>query len=153
MERSGVKAITDCLIHGYFSGFSCLRPAAAQWIWIFQESLPGMGHGTLLTVISECGTDMRRWPTAKHFTSWLGLAPRNKVSGGRLLSSGTAVGSQSCPDYYLDGRASFGAYADISRWISKTFSSEDWSPKGNHCNSTQVGRTLLPSITRWHIPC
>ncbi|MEA5473790.1 hypothetical protein VB716_06100, partial [Synechococcus sp. CCY9201] len=39
MERSGVKAITDCLIHGYFSGFSCLRPAAAQWIWIFQESL------------------------------------------------------------------------------------------------------------------
>jgi len=34
---------------------------------------------------------MRRWPTAKHFTSWLGLAPRNKGTGGRLLSSGTAA--------------------------------------------------------------
>src|SRR5207244_2856834 len=32
---------------------------------------------------------MRKWPTAKHFTSWLCLAPRNKISGGRLLSSKT----------------------------------------------------------------
>lgn len=30
---------------------------------------------------------MEKWPTAKHFTSWLGLAPQNKVSGGRVLSS------------------------------------------------------------------
>ena len=32
---------------------------------------------------------MRRWPTEKHFTSWLALAPNNKISGGRLLSSRT----------------------------------------------------------------
>ncbi len=32
---------------------------------------------------------MSRWPTEKHFTSWLTLAPQNKVSGGRLLSSRT----------------------------------------------------------------
>jgi transposase len=32
---------------------------------------------------------MTRWPTDKHFTSWLTLAPQNKVSGGRLLSSRT----------------------------------------------------------------
>ena len=32
---------------------------------------------------------MRRWPTEKHFTSWLTLAPCNKISGGRLLSSKT----------------------------------------------------------------
>ena len=32
---------------------------------------------------------MRPWPTEKHFTSWLALAPNNKVSGGRLLSSRT----------------------------------------------------------------
>jgi transposase len=69
------------------------RPLCAALCGRDMMQLPGMGHGTLLTVISECGTDMRRWPTAKHFTSWLGLAPRNKVSGGRLLSSGTAVGA------------------------------------------------------------
>ena len=32
---------------------------------------------------------MSRWPTEKHFTSWLTLAPNNKISGGRLLSSRT----------------------------------------------------------------
>ena len=32
---------------------------------------------------------MSRWPTQKHFTSWLTLAPHNKISGGRLLSSAT----------------------------------------------------------------
>jgi hypothetical protein len=32
---------------------------------------------------------MSRWPTEKHFTSWLTLAPHNKISGGRLLSSKT----------------------------------------------------------------
>ena len=32
---------------------------------------------------------MTRWPTEKHFTSWLALAPNNKISGGRLLSSRT----------------------------------------------------------------
>jgi hypothetical protein len=60
------------------------RPLCAALCGRDMMQLPGMGHRTLLTVISECGTDMRRWPTAKHFTSWLGLAPRNKVSGGRF---------------------------------------------------------------------
>jgi transposase len=32
---------------------------------------------------------MKKWPTAKHFTSWLTLAPGNKISGGRVLSSKT----------------------------------------------------------------
>ena len=42
-----------------------------------------------LKLLSEIGTDMTRWPTEKHFTSWLTLAPKNKISGGRLLSSQT----------------------------------------------------------------
>ena len=32
---------------------------------------------------------MSRWPSEHHFTSWLTLAPNNKISGGRLLSSRT----------------------------------------------------------------
>jgi len=38
-------------------------------------------------LISECGTDLSRWPSAKHFTSWLALAPGCKVSGGKVLSA------------------------------------------------------------------
>jgi transposase len=51
--------------------------------------IDGIGAYTALKVVAEIGTDMRRWPSAQHFTSWLTLAPKNKVSGGRLLSSQT----------------------------------------------------------------
>jgi hypothetical protein len=51
--------------------------------------IDGIGAYTALKLIGEIGTDMGRWPTAQHFTSWLTLAPKNKVSGGRLLGSQT----------------------------------------------------------------
>jgi|SRR5687768_630707 len=53
------------------------------------SQIHGLGPYTVLRLIGECGDDMRKWPTAKHFTSWLTLAPGNKISGGRVLSSKT----------------------------------------------------------------
>jgi transposase len=44
---------------------------------------------TALTVIGEIGLDMSRWPTEKHFGSWLGVAPGSKISGGKRLSGRT----------------------------------------------------------------
>lgn len=49
----------------------------------------GMGPYLALKLVAECGNDMTRWPSAKHFTSWLCLAPGNKISGGKVLSSKT----------------------------------------------------------------
>ena len=51
--------------------------------------IDAIGPSTALQLIGEIGTDMSRWRSEKHFTSWLTLAPHNKVSGGRLLSSKT----------------------------------------------------------------
>ena len=53
------------------------------------SQIDGIGPYNALRLLSEIGADMTRWPTEKHFTSWLTLAPQNKVSGGRLLSSRT----------------------------------------------------------------
>ncbi len=44
---------------------------------------------TVQTILSEIGLDMHRWPTVKHFTSWLGLAPYQDISGGKTLRTGT----------------------------------------------------------------
>ena len=49
----------------------------------------GLGPYLALKLISECGTDLSAWPSTKHFTSWLSLAPGNKISGGKILSSRT----------------------------------------------------------------
>ena len=40
----------------------------------------GISELTALEIISETGIDMRNWKTRKHFTSWLNLAPNNRVS-------------------------------------------------------------------------
>src|SRR5207244_6547415 len=44
---------------------------------------------TVQTIISEVGVDMRRWKSEKQFASWLGLCPDNRISGGKVLKSGT----------------------------------------------------------------
>lgn len=49
----------------------------------------GLGPYVALKLIAECGDDLSAWPSAKHFTSWLCLAPSNKISGGKILSSRT----------------------------------------------------------------
>lgn len=51
--------------------------------------IDGMNTLSAVTVISETGTDMSKWKTEKHFTSWLGLSPDNRISGGKILKSGT----------------------------------------------------------------
>jgi len=50
----------------------------------------GLSVLSVLTIISEIGLDMSRWRNAKAFCAWLGLCPRNKISGGRVLDSRTA---------------------------------------------------------------
>ena len=47
----------------------------------------GISESIAQTVISEIGTDMSRFPSSKHFCSWLHLAPHNDISGGKVLRS------------------------------------------------------------------
>ena len=52
-------------------------------------SINGVDAYTALKVVGEAGTDMTRWPTDRHFASWLGLSPNNRVTGGKVISSRT----------------------------------------------------------------
>lgn len=53
------------------------------------SDVPGLDTNGILKIIGEIGTDMTKWPTFKHFASWLGVCPGNKISGGKVLSSRT----------------------------------------------------------------
>jgi transposase len=50
--------------------------------------IDGIDELTLQKVLSEIGTDMSKWPTVKHFTSWLRLCPNNKITGGKVKQRG-----------------------------------------------------------------
>jgi len=49
----------------------------------------GLDVLTIQSVLTETGVDPTRWPTVKHFTSWLGLSPDNQKTGGKIIKRGT----------------------------------------------------------------
>ena len=51
--------------------------------------VPGLGPLTIQVVLSEVGVDLSRWPSEKHFASWLGLCPDHRISGGKILGRST----------------------------------------------------------------
>lgn len=66
-----------------------VRKALHSVIGVDLTQIHGIGPYLALKLVSECGTDLSAWPSAKHFTSWLCLSPGNKVSGGKVLSART----------------------------------------------------------------
>ncbi len=57
-------------------------------------TIPGVSHSNILTIMSELGEDgFKKFNTAKQFTSWLRLAPNNKISGGKMISHRVPKGS------------------------------------------------------------
>lgn len=51
--------------------------------------IPGLSELSVQTIISEVGLDMDKWSTEKHFVSWLGLSPANKITGGKVFDTRT----------------------------------------------------------------
>jgi transposase len=66
-----------------------LRSYLYQLCGVDLTRIDGLQALTVQQAITETGVDMTPWPTVKHFTSWLTLAPRNDISGGKILKSGT----------------------------------------------------------------
>lgn len=66
-----------------------VRTAMYQLAGTDLTQIHGIGPFLALRLVAECGTDLTRWKTAKHFTSWLTLSPGCKISGGKVLSAHT----------------------------------------------------------------
>jgi len=57
------------------------------------DAIPGVGRRTVEALIAEVGTDMSRFPTARHLASWAGMCPGNNKSAGKRRSGKTRKGS------------------------------------------------------------
>ncbi|MBN2086795.1 IS110 family transposase [Candidatus Peregrinibacteria bacterium] len=74
--------------------FDLNQVANKYFAWVDLLNIEGIGHNTILTLMSEIGPDgLKKFPSGKHFASWLRLAPNNKISGGKILSSRIPKGS------------------------------------------------------------
>ena len=59
----------------------------AEILGVNVTEIVGINELSALSILSEAGTDMTKWKTHHHFTSWLGLTPNTKISGGKVISS------------------------------------------------------------------
>jgi transposase len=66
-----------------------LRTRLYQMCGVDLTRIDGINVTTALAVVSETGADLSRFKTVGHFTSWLGLCPGTKISGGKILSAKT----------------------------------------------------------------
>jgi transposase len=66
-----------------------LATSLYQVVGVDLTAIDGIDALTAQAIITEIGTDVSAWPTVKHFTSWLGLAPHNDKSGGKVLRTRT----------------------------------------------------------------
>ena len=66
-----------------------LRSYLYQMAGVDLTQIDGIKALTVLNLLSEIGLDMNKWPTVKHFASWLGISPYQDISGGKTLRTGT----------------------------------------------------------------
>lgn len=69
------------------------RLADEQAALALLDTIPGVGQRAAEIIVSEIGTDLSRFPSAKHLASWAGICPGNTESGGKRLSGKTRKGN------------------------------------------------------------
>lgn len=57
------------------------------------DAIPGIGRHVAEALVSEIGTDVKRFPSAQHLASWAGMCPGNYESAGKQRSGKTRKGS------------------------------------------------------------
>ena len=66
-----------------------IRQTLANWAGVDLTRINGLAATSVMKILTEIGPDLSRFESVKHFCSWLGLCPATKISGGKVLSSGT----------------------------------------------------------------
>ena len=65
-----------------------VRREVFKLVGVDLAAVPGLATNAQ-QLLAEIGTDLTKFPTDKHFCSWLGLAPHNDITGGKVKRSRT----------------------------------------------------------------
>ena len=110
--------------------------------------IDGIDVTTALAVISEIGTDMSRFATVKHFTSWLGLCPGTKITGGKLLSGKTArVANRAAQALRLAAAALRSSHSALGAYFRRLCSRMD-KPKAVTAAAHKLARLIYTMLTK-----
>jgi transposase len=112
--------------------------------------IDGIDVTTALVVVSENGPDMSRFPTVKHFTSWLGLCPGTKITGGKVLSGKTKrVANRASQALHLAAAALRSSHSTLGAYFRRTCSRMD-KPKAVTAAAHKIAQLIYTMLTKGH---
>ena len=110
--------------------------------------IDGIDVTTALVVISETGTDMSRFATIKHFTSWLSLCPGTKITGGKVMSSKTKrVANRAAQALRLAAAALRSSQSALGAYFRRLCSRMD-KPKAITAAAHKLARLIYTMLTK-----
>ena len=112
--------------------------------------IDGVDVTTALAVVSEIGTDMTRFPSVKHFTSWLGLCPGTRITGGKVLSSKTSrVANRAAQALRLAAAALRTSQSALGAYFRRLCARMD-KPKAVTAAAHKIARLIYSLLTKGH---
>jgi transposase len=110
--------------------------------------IDGIQVTTALAVISETGTDMSRFATVRHFTSWLGLCPGTKITGGKVMSGKTRpVVNRAAQALRLAAAALSSSKSALGAYYRRLCSRMD-KPKAVTATAHKLARLIYTMLTK-----
>ena len=87
---------------------------------------------------------MTRWPSAKHFASWLGLSPHNRITGGKVISSKTkASANRAAAALRLAANALHRSDSALGAFLRRKKAHLGARAQSHHCHGPQAGQDHL----------
>ena len=111
---------------------------------------PRAGPSLALKLVGECGTDLSAWPNAKHFTSWLCLAPGNKISGGKVLSTRTRRSGSRAAALLRLAAVTVGRTQTALGAFYRRLSARVGKAKGGHGDRPKDSDAVLQHVASWN---
>ncbi len=125
-----------------------LRTQLFQMCGVDLTRIDGIDVTTALAVVSEIGVDMTRFPSIKHFTSWLGLCPGTKITGGKVMSSKTKrVANRAAQALRLAAAALRTSQSALGAYFRRMCSRMD-KPKAVAAAAHKLARLIYTMLTK-----
>ena len=110
--------------------------------------IDGIDVTTALAVVAEIGVDLSRFPTVKHFTSWLGLCPGTKITGGKVMSGKTKrCANRAAQALRLAGAALRSSKSELGAYFRRLCSRMD-KPKAVAAAAHKLARLIYMMLTK-----
>ena len=125
-----------------------LRTRLFQMCGVDLTRIDGIEVTTALAVLSEIGADLSRFPTVKHFTSWLGLCPGTKITGGKVMSGKTKrVANRAAQSLRLAAAALRSSQSALGAYYRRLCSRMD-KPKAITAAAHKLARLIYTMLTK-----